>query len=192
MAEARRKKRNWRAVLRAIHRDAGYACVGLTVLYAISGVAVNHVADWNPNYAIERQEVALGPIEHQSPVDDAAVRAILAQLELPTGFKTKFQADADSLRVIQEGVTVDLTLSTGTGTLVRTSTRPVIHESNVLHLNHPKGAWTYVADLFAVALAFLALSGMLILKGRQGLLGRGLWFTLGGIAVPGVFLYLYL
>jgi hypothetical protein len=38
-----------------IHRDLGYLCFGLTIIYVISGVAVNHIQDWNPNYVIERQ-----------------------------------------------------------------------------------------------------------------------------------------
>ena len=39
--------RTW---LRAIHRDVGYSAVGLTVVYAASGIAVNHLADWDPNW----------------------------------------------------------------------------------------------------------------------------------------------
>jgi len=46
MAEAKRRlgasARTW---LRAIHRDVGYSAVGLTIVYAASGIAVNHVAD---------------------------------------------------------------------------------------------------------------------------------------------------
>jgi hypothetical protein len=40
-----------------IHRDLGYVCVGLTLVYAVSGVAVNHVRDWNPNYRITRDTI---------------------------------------------------------------------------------------------------------------------------------------
>ena len=32
----------WRAWLRAFHRDIGYVAVGLTFIYALSGIAVNH------------------------------------------------------------------------------------------------------------------------------------------------------
>ena len=185
-------KKNWRGVLRAIHRDLGYACVGLTIVYAISGVAVNHVEHWNPNLDITHERVALGPIEHTAPVADATVQDILSRLSLPGEVKTTFQSSPDTLRIIQEGVTVDLDLNSGRGLIERKSTRPVIYETNVLHLNHPKGAWTWIADLFAISLAFLALSGMLILKGRQGVLQRGLWFTIGGIVLPIVALLIYL
>jgi hypothetical protein len=38
----------WRKGNRLIHRDRGYLCAGLTVVYAVSGVAVNHLRDWTP------------------------------------------------------------------------------------------------------------------------------------------------
>jgi|GEM_PF-216128 len=51
-AQAAPKKR-WAAfkrLMRGLHRDAGALAVGLTIVYAISGLAVNHVLDWNPSY----------------------------------------------------------------------------------------------------------------------------------------------
>ncbi len=35
----------WRPTLRALHRDIGYLAVGLTFVYAASGLAVNHIED---------------------------------------------------------------------------------------------------------------------------------------------------
>lgn len=184
-------KKNWRAVLRAIHRDLGYACVGLTLVYAISGVAVNHFHQWNPNYAFERQRVEVGQLEYATPAEDATAHEVLRRLGLPERFDTTFQRDPESLRIIQGGTTIDVDLPSGIGVREDVSTRPLIYETNVLHLNHPKGLWTWMADLFAVSLAFLAVSGMLILKGRQGVLRRGLWFTILGFVIPVLFLWLH-
>jgi len=47
--------------------------------------------------------------------------------------------------------------------------RPIIYETNVLHLNHHKRLWTWVADAFAVSLALLAITGMFLIKGKQGI-----------------------
>ena len=68
--------------------------------------------------------------------------------------------------------------------------RPGLREMNFLHLNHPKKAWTWVADLYAVALAFLAISGLFMI--RKKILRRGLVLTGAGIAFPMFFLWLYL
>ena len=46
----RPRRLRWRPWLRALHRDIGYLAVGLTVVYALSGLAVNHIGDWDPNF----------------------------------------------------------------------------------------------------------------------------------------------
>jgi hypothetical protein len=63
----------------------------------------------------------------------------------------------------------------------------VLFELNALHLNNLKGVWTYVADLFAIALVVLALTGMVMMKGNRGLAGRGKYFVLAGLMVPVIF-----
>ena len=62
--------------------------------------------------------------------------------------------------------------------------RMLLRFANWLHLNRGKKAWTYVADSYAAALLFLACSGMFMLAGKKGLLGRGAVFVLLGIAIP--------
>ncbi len=49
-----------RKLNRVTHRDIGYLITGLTIIYAISGVALNHMHDgnWNPNYIIEKTEIS--------------------------------------------------------------------------------------------------------------------------------------
>jgi hypothetical protein len=64
----------------------------------------------------------------------------------------------------------------------------VLRDANYLHLNHPKGLWTYVADAYAALLLLLAVTGMFVLRGKKGLAGRGKWFVLAGLALPVAFL----
>ena len=83
-------------------------------------------------------------------------------------------------------------MTTGRGTLKTITRRAVLFELNALHLNNLKGVWTYVADVFAVALMFLALTGMTMMKGDRGIAGRGKWFVGAGLTVPIAFVvYLY-
>jgi hypothetical protein len=59
-------------------------------------------------------------------------------------------------------------------------------------LNNLKGVWTYVADIFALALMILAITGMTMMKGDRGFMGRGKYFVAAGLAVPvGFIVYLY-
>ncbi len=43
---------NIRKTLRWLHRDFGYFVVGITFIYTISGIAMNHRQDWNPHYSM--------------------------------------------------------------------------------------------------------------------------------------------
>jgi hypothetical protein len=79
---------------------------------------------------------------------------------------------------------VDYEPSTGLARRTRMRDRPLIRDANYLHLNEIRGAWTFVADGFAACLIFLAISGALIVKGRQGLWGRGGILALVGILLP--------
>ena len=52
-------KFQWRKWFRVVHRDFGYLFFGLTLVYSISGIALNHLDDWNSNYIIVRKEISL-------------------------------------------------------------------------------------------------------------------------------------
>jgi len=55
-------------------------------------------------------------------------------------------------------------------------------EMNQMHLNTPKRLWTVVADVYAVGLIVLAITGMFV--GKTGITGRGAWLTGAGVLLP--------
>lgn len=172
----------WRGWNLALHRDLGYLVAGLTVIYAVSGVAVNHTSDWNPNYRIVREQRTFAPIAiAEREVMVAELVQKLALGELP---KDSFRSRPDSLELFYEGWSVKADATLGVATVERPRDRPFLRDFNFLHLNHAKGLWTWVADLFAVALAFLAISGALIPRGKKGLAGHGKYWVLLGLAIP--------
>jgi hypothetical protein len=183
IGEPPRGARSWRFWNIAIHRDVGYFSVALTLIYAISGLAVNHVAGWNPNY-LKTQEIR--QIPPMDPAEPVAVLVRHAQERLRPGgrFKSAFQPDDDTLQLFYDRATYAVDLPTGKVLVDATRPRPVLYAMNQLHLNAPKRLWTVIADLYACALIVLALSGMFIIKGRKGFFGRGLWLVGGGVAVP--------
>jgi hypothetical protein len=181
-----------RHLLRVVHRDLGYVCVALTIAYAVSGIAVNHIDDWNPNYRLEQRAVDLGPLPPGTYAEQAA--HVVAALRLdPRAVRGHFAETDTTLRVYLDGAEeVFIEIPTGRGTVKRLERRAVLFEVNALHLNNLKGIWTYVADLFAVALMVLALSGMFMMKGDRGLAGRGKYFIAAGLTVPvGFITYLH-
>jgi hypothetical protein len=188
---AARKPFKWRKWNNLLHRDIGYLSVGLTVVYAVSGVAVNHRADWNPSYDIVSETVALENVHELDPLHDEFADAILERLDLEGTVRGTFRRSPTDVDIFLEDATVSVDLAAATAAYERVGERPVLRETNFLHLNEPKKLWTYVADVYAVLLAFLAISGMFVLKGKKGIKGRGAWLTVAGMLVPIVFLLLY-
>lgn len=180
-----------RHVLRVVHRDAGYFLAPLVIIYAISGIAVNHVDSWNPSYSKSERTVALGRVPPGSP--DAVEREIVARAGIDAAtVKGRRAVSPREFHVFYgEGSEATIDPSTGQGRIVEVTPRTGLFEMNVLHLNHMKGAWTWVADGIAVLLIALALSGVFLLPGRTGLAGRGKWFVLAGLALPVGFVIAY-
>ncbi len=168
----------FRKVCRFLHRELGFLAVGLTLVYAVSGIAVNHVDAWNPNYRFGERSLEIGPV----PVagGDEPAPEVLRRLAPPEPLKNTWRAAPDRLLVIVEGATYEVDLPTGHVVRRGYEERPVLFDLNYLHLNHPKGAWTWVADGYAAVLAILALTGIFLIRGRRGLAGRGgVWLALG-------------
>jgi hypothetical protein len=180
-----RRRFKWRRWNNILHRDIGYFCVALTVIYAISGVAVNHIHDWNPNYKIEKVEERFEPF----PVSDkpTMVAHLVKVLELPPPDET-FRPAPETVQLFYDGWSVMAHALEGKAIVEKPRDRFLLRDANYLHLNHARGLWTWFADAYAVLLLLLAVTGMFVLKGKKGLSGRGKWFVAAGLVLPVVFL----
>lgn len=177
-----------RRLVVTLHRDIGYAAAGLTLAYAVSGVAVNHVHHWNPSYDVRRTTLAAGALPEGPPA--AVAEAVLARLAISEAPQSVVPAGPGRVKVFLDQRTLTVSIPDGVVDDERVARRPLLYRLNFLHLNHGKGAWTVIADIYAAALALLALTGIFIVPGRKGLGGRGRWLMLGGVAVPLLYLLL--
>ncbi len=168
--------------VRAIHRDAGYFGVGLTLVYALSGLAVNHIADWDPSF---RQIAATHQLPAPLPADaEASGKRVVAALGITETPREVYAAGDDAVDVVFDRRTLHVTPSTGRVVEEGQSPRFFLRAANWLHLNRGKRAWTLIADFYAVVLIYLAISGLFMIPGRKGLLGRGAVIALFGAALP--------
>jgi uncharacterized protein len=181
----------WRKWFRVVHRDFGYIFFGLTLVYAISGIALNHIGDWNPNYVIIRKEIKLENPGRLIPgITKPEVREIMKEIEDADGYKNHYFPEKNMIKVFIKGGTVVINTETGEGLLESVTRRPLFREMNYLHYN-PKISWTWISDVFAGALVILAVTGLFLVKGTKGITGRGAWLTLLGILVPLIFLIVF-
>lgn len=180
MAE-REKKIRWRAWLRAAHRDIGYLAIGLTAIYAISGIAQNHIEDWGEVSYRSSERIATIPAIAPEVPDGVAIQRVgdAAGLGTPTGAVRA----GDEIRLEY----ADGSTATAIGTnlaVQRRERRAFIGVANWLHTARAKKAWKYIADAYALLLLYLAGSGIFMIKGRYGLAWRGAAFISAGVAVP--------
>lgn len=186
----RRRRFKWRAWLRALHRDFGYIAVGLTFIYALSGLAVNHIADWDPSFEnFEREFTVSEPLPMDD--DDAAAALVLAQAKIEETPEDVYRVTDELLEITLETRTLHVTLSDGEVFEEGRTPRPFLRIANWLHLNRGKKAWTWFADGYAAVLLFLATSGMFMIAGKKGLLGRGAILVGLGIALPLGYLWFF-
>lgn len=184
-----KKKAAWRPWLRAVHRDVGYVAVGLTFVYALSGIAVNHITDWSdgdPSFKTYSRTVEVGRLEG----DDAAIaEALRKRLGIDETPREVYRASEDQLEVLFDKRSLHLDLAKGTVVDEGQEPRFLLRVANWLHLNRGKKAWTYVADAYAAGLMLLATSGMFMIAGKKGFLGRGAVLVLVGILIPVIYVH---
>ncbi len=174
-----------------LHRDLGYFFVGMILIYAISGIAVNHKGDWNPNYIINNQDFGLGKKIEKSDVNMTLINEILSKAGATGEYKNHYYPNDEELRIFVNGGNITLFLDRGDFTVETIRQRPIFKQVNLLHYN-PGKIWMWFSDIFCVALAFLAISGLFILKGKNGLIWRGAILTAIGILIPLLLLLLYI
>ncbi|MBK7582197.1 MAG: PepSY-associated TM helix domain-containing protein [Myxococcales bacterium] len=168
-----------------MHRDFGYLVIGLTVIYALSGLAVNHIADWDPSFTqIDRTHQVATPLPEE---DEATASAVLAQLSIKERPNEIYRTNDTQLDLVFEQRT--LHVDTASGKVIEEGQKPrfFLRLANWLHLNRGKKAWSYVADGYAVLLLFLSISGLFMIPGRKGLFGRGAVIALIGASIPVVY-----
>jgi hypothetical protein len=184
----RRRRVHFRPWLRALHRDIGYLAVGFTFIYALSGLAVNHIKDWDPNFhqinITHRLEAPL------SGADGPVSQRVLERLGIRETPQEIYRASETRLEIVLDKRT--LHVDTRTGVILEEGQKPrfFLRAANFLHLNRGKKAWTLIADTYAVFLLFLASSGLFMIPGKKGLLGRGAIIAAVGAAIPALYVVL--
>ena len=91
---------------------------------------------------------------------------------------------------LKGGSNLQVNVRTGEAVYESVTRRPLIGAMARLHYN-PGQWWTYFADIFAVGLIIITLSGVIMLKGSKGIIGRGGIEMIVGIVIPILFLLFF-
>ncbi len=169
--------------LRIIHRDLGFLMVGVSIIYGTSGMIVNHMGATDPAFKTTQETITIDKDLMQSEL-----ATTFETLGLPT-IKRVATIDPEHSRVMLEGGVGVYNSATGELTYEQHKKRPIVYWFNRLHYNRVKG-WNFMGDLFAASLIFFALSGIFMVKGKVGVMGRGKWYLLVGLLIPLIYVLL--
>ncbi len=166
-------------ITRAIHRDLGFLMVGVSIVYGISGILLNHMNGKDPAYKTEIKSVQLDP---QLDKNELLIRWKDQDNGLPNVKKT-LPIDQEHIRLLLDGGVGVYNIKSGLVDYEKYTQRKFVYWINRLHYNKVSG-WHFMGDFFAVSLLFFAISGLFMVKGKKGIGGRGKWYLLVGLAIP--------
>ena len=182
------KFRKW---IRILHRDVSYLFAGMILIYALSGILMNHRGDLNPHYSVEVQEFKVTQdLTDKEKINKALVLDILRPLDEGENYtKHYFQKDGRMKVFLKGGSSLVVDTQSGAAVYEKLERRFLLSDMVKLHYN-PGKWWTTFSDIFAVSLVLITLTGMVMVKGSKGFWGRGGILFLVGIIVPILFLIL--
>ncbi len=181
----------WRKWNRILHRDFGYFFFGMSIIYGFSGIALNHLEDWNPNYVVITKKYYTQKNISKNEVNRKTVLSILEDIGETKNLKKYYFPNDTTLKIFIKNGSIIFNTNTKYGQLEKIRKRPILYEFNFLHYDKPKKLWTWFSDIFSGSLVLLAITGLFILKGKKGITGRGAWLTSLGIIVPFILFLLY-
>lgn len=178
-----------RKLNRVTHRDLGYIFFAMSIIYGLSGISLNHIKDWNPNYIVNT-EVVYTDLTQEIGLKTEDVMNFLSEIGEEDNYKKHYFQSTEKMKIFINNGSIMLDTKTGEAFIEKLKRRPVFHQFNWLHYNHAKRWYTWFADIYGVALILLAITGLFMIKGKNGITGRGAWLTAAGIIAPAI-LYLF-
>ena len=152
--------RRWSRIL---HRDIGYFFIGASIIYGLSGIALNHLNDWNPSYSVELRHFNT-TLNLKKGVALETINQLIQQEAKGVAYKSHYYPEPQLLKVfLKGGSTLLINTTTGNSTAEFLKKRAVLYEVNYLHYN-PNAWWMWFSDIFAVALIFLAVTSFFIVN----------------------------
>lgn len=181
--------RKW---FRVIHCDLSFFFSGLIIVYAVSGIMLNHRDSINPNYTVKLHQLQVDgtfPMAKED-VSKSMVIDMLKLIKEDKNYTKHYFPENDKLKVfLKGGSSLEVDMQSGKAFYESLKKRPIISQFNRLHYN-PGKWWTLFSDIFAVSLIIITITGIFIIKGKEGILGRGGIELLAGIIVPILFMLL--
>lgn len=188
--------------IRSLHRDLGYFVIGLTLLYAITGIILSGRAlGWLEQEFHDKAVISknISPKDFKKEFVKTVAEGKLLNIfdkdsssMLEKRLRLKLESKVDDIYTYKAWRSLELKYKKTSGNLEVSykGLPPYIKIFNEAHKATHESAWFYLAIIYSVILSFLAISSFWMLKGKNGFRRRGVYFMLAGFAVVALFLFL--
>lgn len=174
--------KNWRKYNYNLHRDLGFFFCGLILIYAISGILLNHRKEFGSGNEKQYTKLELKP-EFIAPTNSIEAKACLEMLGLDKNSYLKFRNNHNkTMIVLNNGGFVVINELNGKAHL-STKKRSLIYYIDAFHTNSLK-YWKLIADVLAIGLILLCITGVLVIKKLKS---RQIWMIIVGVSIPILF-----
>lgn len=177
-------------LIRIIHRDVSYFFAGMILIYSITGIFLNHAQEFNPYYIVNIRRVELQLPQDTSKINIDLIRGKLSALG-EGDVKSYYYPQPNTVKIFIKDGTVTSNLAERTALIEKSTRRPILHQLTMLHRNNPHSWWTWFSDIFAVALTVITLTGLVLVKGKNGITRRGIILAIAGLILPIVAIFLF-
>ncbi|WP_416305428.1 PepSY-associated TM helix domain-containing protein [Neptunicella sp. SCSIO 80796] len=180
MSVSVRRRRNWSlGSVRQWHWISSAICLAAMLLFAVTGITLNHAADIPANINVTTLELTL-PVEIQSSLADlqqgplpTGLTEWLAQhksVYLPASSKVEWNDDEIYMSLPEPGGDAWLSIDRLSGELMyERTTRGAIAYINDLHKGRNTGkTWVWFIDIFAAACVVFCITGLVLLYRYAG------------------------
>lgn len=177
---------NFRKWCRLLHRHLSYLFSGVLIIYLISGIAMNHKDTFNSLYDITVTQYTLSqPLPNKESMNKKyIVENILRDIDEEKNYTKHYYPNDSALKIfLKSGSNLIIDTTTGNVTYEKIRRRPVLGAMSRLHYN-PGRAWTIFSDIFAISMLIVIVTGLFMMKGKNGIIGIGGIELIIGIAFP--------
>jgi uncharacterized protein len=174
---------------RNTHRDLAYFFLGLIIAFSISGIFLNHRQSWHPRrYVYSSLDITIPTLSGKEEVTDEFIANFTQAQKIDDNLR-RFSVEENKLKISYTAHDVQIDITTGKGKIETYRVTPLLGQMTQLHQDTSQW-WIYYSDIFGVAMAVIAFTGMFIEKGRNSFRSRGWWLALLGLIFPLIFLFL--
>ena len=180
--------RKWARIL---HRDLGFFFFASSLIFGVSGIALNHLNDWDPNYVVKSNFYETNYNFAQRDSTSIYINLFLTEINEIDNYKTHAFLAGNRLKIyLIGGSSVLIDLLTNNADVELLKKRGFFYDLNYLHYN-PHVWWMWFSDFFAASLIFFALSSLVMVRGRKGFWGRGAIYVALGVLIPKIILHFF-